>query len=211
MKKDIIKNPLRLTIKLFITTWIILILQIALKITFNYWQPYVIPTEQLETLSNFIDKTFIKDILDFLLYIINGTFMMLASIVRWWFKDKKQSYIFFGTCMILGALNLHPVLCNFTPIISCFVLPLLFDRKKWVWIIATFILNFVFLKLSLILSEVTNTADFNYIEKVFFQFDYYIMLVLNYITFNLLKIYIQKRGNKKWAKIYGFLGLEIEA
>ena len=124
MKKDIIKNPLRLAIKLFIITWVLLILQIVLKVTFNYWQPYVIPTEQLEMLSNFIDKTFIKDILDFLLYVVNGTFMMLASIVRWWFKDKKQSYIFFGTCVVLGILNLHPILCNFTPIISCFVLPL---------------------------------------------------------------------------------------
>ena len=57
-----------------------------------------------------------------------------------------------------------------------------------------------------------HATEMPYIVNVFAQFDYYIMLALNYITFNLIRIYLQKkRGNKKWVRIIGFLGLVQEA
>lgn len=210
--KGAVANPLRLSLKLFGLVWLFLLIHVILKLTFNYWQPYIIPTEQLKAISDFIDKTFIKDILDFILYVINGTLMMLTSIVCWWFKDRKCTVIFFVTCVVLGVANLHPVLCNFTPIISCFVLPLIYDRRKWIWIIATFLLNFVFLKLSFWLEGYMISYERTYIINLFAHTDYYIILVLNYITFNLIRIYLQKkRGNTKWEKIIGFLGLVQEA
>ena len=52
----IIKSPTRLVVKLFILVWVFLALHITLKLTFNYWQPYVIPTPQLQAISDFIDN-----------------------------------------------------------------------------------------------------------------------------------------------------------
>ena len=50
-----IKNKSKLAIKLFVVVWIVLAVHIALKLTFNYWQPYIIPNDQLQVISDFID------------------------------------------------------------------------------------------------------------------------------------------------------------
>ena len=84
--KRMIPNQLRLSIKMFGLVWFILLLHIFLKVTFDYWQPYVIPTPQLEKLSNFIDNNiWLKIILDGVLYLINGIFVILCFWQQWWF------------------------------------------------------------------------------------------------------------------------------
>ena len=62
--KKMIPNPLRLVLKLYCLVWFFLILQVVLKLTFGYWQPYVIPTEQLERISNYLDHSFIRHIIN---------------------------------------------------------------------------------------------------------------------------------------------------
>lgn len=188
--KRMIPNPLRLSIKMFGLVWFILLLHIFLKVTFNYWQPYVIPTPQLEKLSNFIDNNiWLKIILDGVLYLINGVIMILCGIQRWWFKDKKQSIFTISIIIILYILNESLFLDDYTIIIGCIILPISLNYKKWLWILLTFGLNLLFLWLSSYLNGVVNTDNMNYIIKVLFQFDYYIMLTLNYILFNIIRIY----------------------
>ena len=137
-----IKNKLRLTLKLFLILWFLLFLQVILKITFNYWQPYVIPTPQLEMISDFIDsnKALIV-VLDGVFYIFNAIIMILCSIQQWWFKNKKQSiivisiiilsYIYF---IIFGQSTILSIILNFS-------IPLIINYKKWLYIILTFILQ----------------------------------------------------------------------
>ena len=85
----IIKSPKRLALKLFVLVWIFLALQIVLKVTFNYWQPYVIPTPQLQVISDFIDNNrWVEILCNGILYIINATLVILCSIQQWWFKNK---------------------------------------------------------------------------------------------------------------------------
>ena len=51
-----VKNKSRLAIKLFIIVWLVLAIHIALKLTFNYWQPYVIPNETLGAINTLSPK-----------------------------------------------------------------------------------------------------------------------------------------------------------
>lgn len=195
--KRMIPNPLRLSIKMFGLVWFILLLHIFLKVTFDYWQPYVIPTPQLEKLSNFIDNNiWLKIILDGVLYLINGIFVILCCLQQWWFKNKKQTIIVISL-IVMGYISYY--VFNYTifhTLLLSIVLPLVINKKKWLWIILTFILSNVFMILSLWLEGFTNTNNINYVIKLLFQFDYYIMLVLNYILFNIIRIYkeIKKDG-----------------
>lgn len=184
-----IKNKSNLAIKLFITIWIVLALHITLKLTFNYWQPYVIPNDTLQVISDYIDNhNWLKIILDGILYFVNGLIMILCSIKRWWFKSKKQSLIVI-ILVILGFV--YKLITNDTivnTLLLAILLPILLDRSKWLYTLLTFGLTNIFLILSLLLEGFVNTDNMQYICKVFLQFDYYIMLVLNYFVFNLIKV-----------------------
>lgn len=189
-----IKNKLRLTLKLFLILWFLLFLQVILKITFNYWQPYVIPTPQLEVISNFIDKNrFLEILLNGIFYVINSLIMILCSIKRWWFKSKKQTLIVISLIIffyIFGLLFKNKIINS---LILTIILPLLLDRKKWIYTLTTFLLSNIFLLLSLWLEGFTNSDEMPYIIGTFLNLDYYIMLVLNYMLFNLIK-FNKKKG-----------------
>lgn len=190
-----IKNKLRLTLKLFLILWFLLFLQVILKITFNYWQPYVIPTPQLEVISDFIDSNKVLIIvLDGVFYIFNAIIMILCSIQQWWFKNKKQSIIVISIIIlsyiyliIFGQSTILSIILNFS-------IPLIINYKKWLYIILTFIFSNLFLLLSLWLEGFTSSNDMSYIVATFLNIDYYIMLVLNYMLFNFIRI---RKENKK--------------
>ena len=184
-----IKNKLRLTLKLFLILWFLLFLQVILKITFNYWQPYAIPTPQLEVISDFIDSNKVLIIvLDGVFYIFNAIIMILCSIQQWWFKNKKQSIIVISIIIlsyiyliIFGQSTILSIILNFS-------IPLIINYKKWLYIILTFIFSNLFLLLSLWLEGFTSSNDMSYIVATFLNIDYYIMLVLNYMLFNFIRI-----------------------
>ena len=103
-----VKNKSKLAIKLFIIVWIVLAVHIALKLTFNYWQPYVISNDKLQAISDFIDANrWIRDISDCILFLINSVLMVLSAIQQWKFKTKK---IFLITILLYIVLLLL-VLC----------------------------------------------------------------------------------------------------
>lgn len=189
-----IKNKNKLAIKLFIVVWIVLAIHIALKLTFSYWQPYVIPNDKLKIISDFIDNNnWLEHIISFFFYTFNGIIVILASLQVWWFKNKKQSIIVILLIIASYLLNiLLPITTNITPFIITIILPLIINYKKWLNIIINFVLNNVFLILSLWLCELTNLDNSQYIIQVLFVLDYYIMMVLCYFVFNL----ISKKGKK---------------
>ena len=87
-----IPNPLRLALKMFGLVWFFLVLQVVLKLTFNYWQPYVIPTEQLENVGNFIDDhRWLYATLNSIFYIFNSMLMTLTCLQQWRFENNKQT------------------------------------------------------------------------------------------------------------------------
>lgn len=183
-----LKNKFRFTLKLFIIVWIVLFIHVVLKLSFNYWQPYVIPTEQLENIGNFIDNyRWIQIILNGIFYTINGLLVVLCGLQTWWFKTKRQ----FILIIILIILNfiitvLIPKITIGTFII-CIGIPLVIDKKKWLFIILSVFLSNIFLGLSLWLEGFVNANQMHYIIRMFLQLDYYIMLALNYFVFNLFK------------------------
>lgn len=182
------KNKFRFTLKLFIIVWIVLFIHVVLKLSFNYWQPYVIPTEQLQSISDFIDShKWIKDTLDGILYMINGILVYLCSLKIWWFKNKKTSFLAIVVLLLTYLSSVFLGQSSIVTLIVAFGFPLLIDKSKWLFVILTFLLSNLFMILSLILEGFVNTNDMQYICKVFLQFDYYIMLVLNYFAFNLIK------------------------
>ena len=129
--KRMIKNPLRLALKMFILIWAFLIFYVLLKVTFNYWQPYIIPTKQLENISNFIDShRWLQASLNCIFYLINGIFVILCCLQQWWFKSKKETLIVFGTIIICFILNISFDLYDYTPFIPTVILPLILNRKK---------------------------------------------------------------------------------
>ena len=183
-----IKNKSNLAIKLFIAVWIVLALHITLKLTFNYWQPYVIPNDTLKVISDFIDEnSWIRVLSNFITYTFNGIVVILAILQLWWFKSLKQTLIVFIT-IILGfiySLIFKDSIIN--TIVITILLPLLLNYKKWLNIIINFILNNVFLALSFWLTGFVSGDEMPYIIQSMFIFDYYIMLVLTYFVFNLIK------------------------
>lgn len=188
MKLVIIKDKLKLVKKLWYIVWATLFVMVILKLTFNYWQPYVIPNEKLQIISDFIDdNAIIKTIIDGLLFIINGTLIILCSIKRWWFKNKIQSII------IISIITLTYILFSIfgnnsiVILILTFGIPLILDYKKWKYTLLAFLLSNIFLFLSLWLEGFANSNSMQYVVKVFLELDYYIMLLLNYFVFNLLK------------------------
>ena len=187
-----IKDKKRLVIKLFIALWIVLALHILLKLTFNYWQPYVIPNDTLQKYSDFIDKNIIlKFIINKGFWIIGTYFMILAGIQEWKFKKIYPIFIII-ICAILSAIDNYFNLLDgiVDSVISIFILiifPLIINRKKWLTILLTFALSYLFLFLSLWLEEFATGDDMNHIVATFLVFDYYIMLVLNYFVFNFIK------------------------
>ena len=192
-EKKILKDPTRFVTKLFVLIWITLVIHLILKLTFNYWQPYVIPTPQLEELGNYINNhTWLRLLLDGSFYTLNSVVAMLCGTQQWKFKNKKQTIIVIAVIVTLFILNESLYLDDYTIIIGCFILPLLVNYRKWIWILLTFIFSFVFLALSLWLEGFTNADNTNYIIKLFLQGDYYIMLALNYILFNLLRMKKEK-------------------
>ena len=184
-----IKNKNKIAIKLFISVWIVLALHIILKLTFNYWQPYVIPNDKLQVISDFIDNNrWIQATLNGIFYVFNGVVMILCSIKRWWFKSYKQALIVIGL-VILGFV--YKLLTNDTivnTLLLAILLPIILDKSKWLYTILTFALTNLFLLLSLFLEGFTSADNMNYIIRMFLQFDYYIMLILNYFVFNFIKI-----------------------
>ena len=187
--KEAEPNPLRLTIKLFCLVWGFLLLYVFLKLSFNYWQPYVIPTEQLEKVSNFIDgNNFIKITLNLILYVINVVIMVLCGLRQWKFKSNRQMLI----VVVLSILSFtYGNVFNETTFNTLFitiVLPIILNKKSWLWVILNFIISNLFMLLSLFLEGISNTDNLCYIAKLFMQFDYYIMLIMNYILFNFIRI-----------------------
>lgn len=187
-KEPMIKNKFRLSLKLFIMVWIALFVHVLLKLTFNYWQPYVIPNEQLQIISDFIDNNrWIRDILDVILYVFNGVIMILTSLQIWWFKNKKTAILVIS---LLIAVFLSVIFIGQNSVVTLFMslgLPLILNYKKWAYILLTFILNNAFILLSLWLEGFSNSDNMCYVVQTFLVFDYYIMLVLNYFVFNLFK------------------------
>ena len=185
----LVKDKTRLTFKIFIIVWSVLFLQVILKLTFSYWQPYVIPNEQLLWLSNFIDDNLIlKTVLNGIFYMINATFMILSGIQLWWFKKPIHIVVVYSSLFVGFVTTLiFPSMTTIVSLLLSIVLPLLLDHKKWLYIILTFLLSTIFLALSLWLEGFVASNEMNYIVNMFLQGDYYIMLALNYILFNFIR------------------------
>ena len=186
---------------MFIILWFLLFLQVVLKLTFNYWQPYVIPTPQLEKISDFIDNNlWLKIIINKILWFIGTYFMILSGIQQWKFKNKKIIIILIviGLISFINDFIFNNSITIIDFIISIFtliLLPIIINKKKWLTIILTFVLSYVFLFISLWLEGFSKTDDMQYLIRLLFNFDYYIMLALNYILFNLIRIRKENKNN----------------
>ena len=186
MKLKMVKNKSKLAIKLFIIVWVVLAVHIALKLTFNYWQPYVISNDKLQAISDFIDANrWIQATLNGILYIFNG-YVVICCCLQKWHLGKKLNIITL-ILLVIGYIWVVFIENTIITLLLSIVYPLILNRKKWLPIILTFILNNVFLLLSLWLEQFASVDDMNYFIRVLFQFDYYIMLVLNYFVFNLIR------------------------
>ena len=199
MLDKMLKNKTRLALKMFIILWFLLFLQVILKLTFNYWQPYVIPTPQLERISDFIDDNlWLKIIIDKIYWLFGTTIVILCGIQQWKFKNKKP-YIVIGIVCLISIINyfvkFNIIVETTITLFITLIFPLILNYKKWLWIILTFALNNLFLLISFWLEGFNNGREMRYIIKVLFQNDYYIMLVLNYILFNLIRMKKEENNN----------------
>ena len=182
-----VKNKSKLAIKLFIIVWVVLAVHITLKLTFNYWQPYVISNDKLQAISDFIDDNrWIQATLNGILYVFNG-YVVICCSLQCWHLGKKKNIL---TIILLILSFIYWLIFNNSTINTLFlsiVYPLILNRKKWLYIILTFALSNIFLLLSLWLEQFASVDEMNYFIRIMFQMDYYIMLVLNYFVFNLIR------------------------
>ena len=187
MKLKMVKNKSKLAIKLFIIVWVVLAVHIALKLTFNYWQPYIIPNEQLQAISDFIDShRLLKDTIDFIYCYINAIFVVLTGIQLWKFKNKIHYLILFALAL-MTIISQNSIIDTIITIFATIIYPLILDKKKWLYVILTFLFSNIFMALSLFLNGFTKTDCNGSIIDILFMNDYYIMLILNYFVFNFIR------------------------
>lgn len=183
-----LKNKTRFFLKLYIVVWITLILLVLMKLLFGYYQPYVMPNDKMQMLSDFIDRNkWLVIILDSIFYILNGIIYTLIAIKQWWFKKIWHIVLVIG---ILVARCIYINIFGQSDILTLFItlgIPLIIDYKKWLYTLIAFILSNVFLALSLWFNGNTNVKELPYLVHTLFLFDYYIMMILEYITTNLIK------------------------
>lgn len=192
-KIKIFKDNTRIAVKLFIMVWVVLLVHVLLKVTFNYWQPYVIPNEKLQYISNFIDKNKILIIiLDSIFYIFNGYIMICCSLQKWHLGKKLN--ILTLILLVLGYLWVVFIENTIVGIFITIIYPLILNYKKWLWTLLTFGFSNIFLILSFYLEDFTNTNNLPYIIATLLNVDYYIMLLLNYFTFNFLRVRKEKKN-----------------
>lgn len=185
-----IKNPTRLVVKLFILVWVFLALHITLKLTFNYWQPYVIPTPQLQAISDFIDNNrWLEIICNGILYFVNAVLVVLSSIQQWWFKSKKQMFFTFGVILTLFATSIIFGQSSIATLIVTIALPLILNYRKWLYMILAFVFSNVFMALSLWLEGFVSDNQMSYFTSLLLNNDYYLMLVLSYMLLNMIDFY----------------------
>ena len=191
-----IKNKTRLVAKLFILTWVLLILQILLKLTFDWYKPYVIPNHQLEKIGNFIDTTkWLKIILIGLFYLVNSIILALCGLQQWKFKNKIQRITFYPSVFICYSLNIiFPD--NYFTIFVLLLVAISLNYKKTLYIIASFVNSFLFLLLSTWLEGFVNSDNVNFIISLLLNNDYYIMLILNYILFNFIRMKKEEKNGR---------------
>lgn len=195
-KIKIFKDNTRIAVKLFIMVWVVLLVHVLLKVTFNYWQPYVIPNEQLQYISNFIDNhKILIIILDGLFYIFNGYIMICCGLQKW-HLGKKLNIIVLSMLLLVYLSVIFISQSDLVTLFMAIGLPIIINYKKWFWIILTFIFSNVFIALSLWLEGFTNANDMPYVIATLLNTDYYIMLLLNYFAFNFLKIRKEKKNGK---------------
>lgn len=185
-----IKNPTRLVVKLFILVWVFLALHITLKLTFNYWQPYVIPTPELQAISDFIDNNrWLEIICNGILYFVNAVLVVLSSIQQWWFKSKKQMIFTFGVILTLFATSIIFGQSSIATLIVTIALPLILNYRKWLYMILAFVFSNLFMALSLWLEGFVNDNQMSYFTSLLLNNDYYLMLVLSYMLLNMIDFY----------------------
>ena len=198
-KIQIVKDKSRLVKKLFIMVWCVLALHLILKLTFNYWQPYVIPTKQLQVISDFIDNNrWCFVLINGIFYISNLSLMLLSAIQEWKFKNK-YIFIIILICYIVSFVDdycpYNSIIDTILSLFATIILPFILNRKKWLYIILVFVFSNIFLALSLWLENFVTADNMQYIVRSFLQIDYYIMLVLNYFLFNFIRQKKEKPNN----------------
>ena len=130
MLDNMLKNKTRLALKMFIILWFLLFLQVILKLTFNYWQPYVIPNETLQSISDYIDNhRILKDSIDLVYCYINAVFVVLAGIKVWKFKNKLHYLIIFGLALAT-IISQNSIVDTILTIICTIIYPLILDIKN---------------------------------------------------------------------------------
>lgn len=171
---------------LFVSMWITLILMVVLKLTFNYYYPIVIENSKLLEISKYIDEhKWLLYPLDFIIYIINATFISLCAIKEKWFKNKKHILILFISYAILFLLKIYNTwiafIFTFVPYI---IIPLIITKNKKRWIFIMFILDNLFQILSNFTRGNNLIINETFIINTFMWIDYYLLFIIYYIGGN---------------------------
>ena len=111
---------------------------------------------------------------------------MLCCGLQCWHLGKKENIITL-IVLILGFLWVVFVEQIVIALVLSIIYPLILNCKKWKTILITFALTNVFMAFSLFLEGFVNADNMPYIIQTFLVFDYYIMLILNYFVFNLIR------------------------
>nr|DAE44624.1 MAG TPA: hypothetical protein [Caudoviricetes sp.] len=116
----------------------------------------------------------------------------MCGLQQWKFKNKIQRIIFYPSTFICYTLNIiFPD--NYFTIFILLLVVISLNYKKTLYIIASFAISFLFLMLSTWLEGFINSDDVNFIISLLLNNDYYIMLTLNYMLFNFIRM---KKENK---------------
>lgn len=183
-----------------IICWVLLAICLVIKLFGGNFFAIVCTNDNFVNVCNFVDKSFIKYILYFALFMTES--IMLLFIVKPNIKLKSIIFVLYILACIIcwvlkvlieqGIINLNAALVSIILILYLYVI-LAITTKRYVFSFVIVIYNMLLSLLSAILKSIslTNFITDSFLITTIFMIDYYILLTLTFLY---------QRKNKKNKK-----------
>lgn len=169
---------------LIISCWVVLLCCFVVKLLGGNFFKIVCENEKFIKFCNFIDGNILKYVISFILYFISTYIYFLAIIKN---KVSKQKHIIIIISLILWwviklLLNNAQSIIFVLDILYMIFIPIIINKKIWLFSIISFFLNLAFQLISLLTKNIgIKFVDETMFMAIIFNIDYYIMIVLFYL------------------------------
>ena len=169
---------------LIISCWAVLLCCFVVKLLGGNFFEIVCENEKFIRFCEFVDGNILKYVISFILYFISTYIYFLAIIKN---KVSKKKHIIIIITLILWwfiklLLNNAQAIIFVLDILYMILIPIIINKKIWLFSIISFFLNLAFQLISLLTKNIgIKFVDDSMFIAIIFNIDYYIMILLFYL------------------------------